>query len=994
MSLVQEIGSWSLANFQTGVVGIHAALLPENRVILYERFHGLHAPSIYPANPFTFVERIGQSEVSAEVDLDLGKFEPKHADSSPFCSGAAQMANGSILVVGGDGDNVGNGYIKDGRFAIRQYTHESGWVEIGQLHQSRWYPTVTMVDHDRYLIVGGHKESYVPTDPERSNPTLEFWPPHPAGVVHVPILTDTYPFNTYPVVFLLPSGKVFMLAGIRSCILDLSNMTMKELPQLQNPLLEPSRSFPYSSQSVMLPLTPRNNFTATVMICGGTEKSGKASTSCSTIRPDDKNPQWKNIEDMPVPRVMGDLVLLPSKKLYFTFDSTDFVKAGKIVNVNGAKWGTADGPAGFGKSKDPAFEAVLFDPEADESVSPWKVMAGATVPRLYHSTALLLQDGRVATFGSDQQNYADASKDPFEYRIEYFWPPHISDPNRPKLIKAPNELKCGQVFEVEYSIPKGNVAGDIKVVLIRYGTATHSTNMDSRLVELVSPPEMNRLLVQAPANGNIAPSGNWMLFVVNGNLPSVGLTLLCTAWREKEEDDEKRMSDIADQATSPMIGPGSPAVVEKGITGAGLTLAFWAFSVAMYWSRKKVWKLAARAAILTTIQAVTGLICFTGWVFYRRIFLPDYFILCVVDFFRALLIFLVFRFNHLKLLGRIKDEKDHKKDSKQDTQIGENIFVFQSDTESQSSQRTSVVEQNAAATAGEVAETEAEKSSKKGCGGMLLRFTDRFLEKKRKVPTEREPAAALAISHITSVVVPVIEVTLKENRSSARRLKLSYESFKEMLEDENLFLSFKEYTAADLTLENAVFLEAYKELINQYEKAVQKRMQEKRRSSRKPHQAWISKGLSSIRSSTGPMEKGFLGVTSIGEMSEDSIPAQEEKIDTQKSSMCSDIEETQNDQSLAYRVPSSVKRDYIAFYHMYIEEGGMNEVNLSANVRNKIRKVYISGKWKKDDLLPAKEEVMMILFLNSYPRWFEDRKKKQGNLEDGVSNTDIPPESS
>ncbi|KAJ3113189.1 hypothetical protein HDU96_003688 [Phlyctochytrium bullatum] len=494
-------GTWTISPLRTGVVGIHAALLPQSRVVLWERFHGLHAPSLYAPNPNTFVPRIGQSEISTELDLAAGTVSTKHMNYSAFCAGHAQMADGSILVAGGDGDNVGNGYIKDGRGAIRRYTSTEGWKDIGTLLQTRWYPTVTMVGPDRFLIVGGHTESYVPGDFGRSNPTLEMWPPGPEGLVHVPILTDTYPFNTYPIVQLLPSGRVFMFAGTRACILDLPSMAMTELPRLAKPGLWP-RSFPYLSPSILLPLTPRNNYTATILLCGGTEKTGEATRSCSTITPDEPRAAWVDEEDMPVPRVMGDAVLMPT---------------GEVIFVNGARKGTADGPAGFTMAHDPSYQAVAYNPEAEPG-RRWRSLAKATVPRLYHSSALLLQDGTIATFGSDQQNYDDPATDPFEYRMEVL-DVSATPEARPRIVGAPATLACGQAFDaLVQNIDEDVDASRLRMSIIRYGTSTHSTNMDSRMVELEVVgwvQEVGRaakMRLRMPASGRIVPSGNWMLF--------------------------------------------------------------------------------------------------------------------------------------------------------------------------------------------------------------------------------------------------------------------------------------------------------------------------------------------------------------------------------------------------------------------------------------------------------------------------------------------------
>ena len=158
-------GQWSIIG-NSSVVGIHSALLsPPNpqqqdgntlKVVLWERFHGLHAPSLYPANPYTFVPSIGQSELTCLCSLHLtneGRVssvtcEPKHAPFSTFCAGATQSSDGKLIVVAGDGDNVGNGYIKDGRQAVQMFDPASEqWTFVDNLESTRWYPTVVTLNN-------------------------------------------------------------------------------------------------------------------------------------------------------------------------------------------------------------------------------------------------------------------------------------------------------------------------------------------------------------------------------------------------------------------------------------------------------------------------------------------------------------------------------------------------------------------------------------------------------------------------------------------------------------------------------------------------------------------------------------------------------------------------------------------------------------------------------------------------------------------------------
>ncbi|KAJ3185892.1 hypothetical protein HK101_009779 [Irineochytrium annulatum] len=472
-------GTWKTGP-TTGVVGIHAALLPDDKVLLFERFHGLHAPSLYPPNPNTYVPAIGQSELSTELDMDAGTYKVLHVAYSPFCAGHAQMADGAVLVVGGDGDNVGDGYIKDGRFKVRTYTSAAGWVDIGELLVPRWYPTVTTLADGRFLVLGGHKEWYLPTaGPNRNQPTLEFWPRSGNAPIHVPILDST------------------------SAIFNPASLEMITLPPLIIPHLR-SRSFPYLSPSAILPLTARNNYTATILLCGGTNEDFTASTSCSTIRPDDPDPTWIDVGPMPVPRVMGDAIITPD---------------GKVVFVGGARNGSADGPAGYGFATDPAFTPVVYDADAPAG-SRWSTLSPATIPRLYHSSALLLPSSQIAIFGSDQQNYADFSLPPFEYRSEVLDPPYLQSSTRPTVVRAPAALAWGQVFDVD-------LEGDVdRLVLIRYGTATHTINMDQRMVELEWVDGGVGTRAVAPRDSALAPAGNWMLFAVSGaGVPSVGWTV-------------------------------------------------------------------------------------------------------------------------------------------------------------------------------------------------------------------------------------------------------------------------------------------------------------------------------------------------------------------------------------------------------------------------------------------------------------------------------------
>jgi hypothetical protein len=283
---------------------------------------------------------------------------------------------------------------------------------------------------------------------------------------------------------------------------------------------------------VMLPLTKANNYTATVMICGGSvllDNKVVSSADCYTITPDVPGSKWVKEDNMPVGRVMTDTAILPD---------------GRIVYVNGAGWGTAGGQGGdTANAGDPVFEPVVFDPNAPTG-RKWATWSKAKIARLYHSGVILTQSGHLITTGSEMQNYIDtqgpanatdrecfpfgakkACTSPYEYRLERFTPPYLQTGKPRPVINGTNAtLTYNSTFIVEYTHQK-----DLKidrVTFVRYSTTTHSTNTDQRLVELeILATRPDKLYLRAPENGAIAPPGNWMLFLLSEGVPSEARTI-------------------------------------------------------------------------------------------------------------------------------------------------------------------------------------------------------------------------------------------------------------------------------------------------------------------------------------------------------------------------------------------------------------------------------------------------------------------------------------
>jgi hypothetical protein len=132
-------------------------------------------------------------------------------------------------------------------------------------------------------------------------------------------------------------------------------------------------------------------------------------------------------------------------------------------------------------------------------------------PRLYHSTALLLPDGKVLLAGGGRFGVN-------QFSAEVFSPPYLFKGPRPTITSAPATLQYNTTFTV--GTPNGASA---KISLLRLGAVTHSFNFDQRFLQLeIQGVVSGGLSVRAPANANLAPPGYYMLFLVNSNgVPSV-----------------------------------------------------------------------------------------------------------------------------------------------------------------------------------------------------------------------------------------------------------------------------------------------------------------------------------------------------------------------------------------------------------------------------------------------------------------------------------------
>jgi hypothetical protein len=433
---------------------------------------------------------------------------PHSPTTDLFCCGQALMADGRLLVAGGTHDfnvdpdphgdpheharlehfrGVRDAWIFDTFFATwtaaAAMNFEPGRGEGG----GRWYPTLLTLPSGDVLAMSGHPmpedTRHNNTSPERYQPAANAWE----------LMRDDREREIiyYPRLHVLPDGAVFCSNWVsptrRTQKLDAYADTWSDIcPGPTDPLYND-----IPTTSVLLPLRP-DNYAARVLICGA-NRPQRIDLSVAV-------PGWTDT----APRALAGsprrrhccAVLLPTGEVFV---------CGGVSDDNNSDTSAV-------------LEAELYNPETDA----WNVLERATVPRNYHSVALLMPDGRVWTAGGNsnaQQSFPAPGVDNRELRIELYEPSYYGRPDRPQISNAPAQINCGQTFTVE-----SPHADEIdRVMLLRTGSVTHAFNSDQRAIELKHHRGRGNLQIEAPPNTNIAPPGDYLLFLLNReNIPSVG----------------------------------------------------------------------------------------------------------------------------------------------------------------------------------------------------------------------------------------------------------------------------------------------------------------------------------------------------------------------------------------------------------------------------------------------------------------------------------------
>nr|KYP44829.1 Galactose oxidase [Cajanus cajan] len=512
-------GQWQLLHKNIGIVGMHMQLLHNDRVIMLDRtdfgFSNLTFPnSKCRTNPREMVVKTDCTAHSLEYDVAANTCRALFVQTNVWCSSGSLSPDGTLVQTGG---------FNDGDRAVRTFTPcaTCDWREINAgLAARRWYATNHILPDGRQIVIGGRRQF-----------NYEFYPKTKAAenTYSLPFLVQTNDAiaenNLYPFVFLNVDGNLFIFANNRAILFDYNkNRVVRTYPQI--PGGDP-RCYPSTGSAVLLPLRNLHapNVEAEVLICGGAPRgafqqtiSGRftgALKTCARIKITDPNPTWA-METMPGARVMSDMVLLPN---------------GNVLIINGAAVGTA----GWEMGRNPVLSPFVYKPK-NRVGSRFEVQSASNIPRMYHSSAVLLRDGRVLVAGSNPHTYYNFSNVlfPTELRLEAFSPSYLEagfSSVRPSIVSPASQtkVKYGEALKVRFQV-KGSLArGAVSVTMVAPPFTTHSFAMNQRVLVLEAQ-DLREVAkwtyevgVTAAGSAVLAPPGFYLLFVVHQEIPSHGI---------------------------------------------------------------------------------------------------------------------------------------------------------------------------------------------------------------------------------------------------------------------------------------------------------------------------------------------------------------------------------------------------------------------------------------------------------------------------------------
>jgi len=467
------VGKWGpMIGFP--LVPAAAALLPNNELLVWSADQDMNFG--WASYTQTAILNLNTGAVS-QVTIT-------NTNHNMFCPGVVILANGEIMVTGGDSDDQTSIY----------NPATNTWSAGPPMNIPRGYQAMTLLSNGQAFTLGGSwsgalggklGEVWSPTGGWReltNVPANPMYTADPQGVYRA----DNHGW------FIATSGGRVLQAG-------------------------PSAQMNWITTSGAGSITPAGNRGTSgdamngnavyydinkIITMGGAPayQNSYATNKAYEINISTGTAQVTQVGSMTYPRTFANSVVLPN---------------GQVLTVGGETYGVPFSDA----------NSVLNPELWSPSTGQFSVMAPEAEPRNYHSVALLLPDGRVFSGGGGlcgtcATNHPDG---------QIFTPPYLLNSNgslrtRPVITSAPSAAATGQTISVTTNGPVSSFS------MVRYGESTHSVDNDQRRIPLsITSVSGNTYKLAIPSDPGVALPGPYMLFALKSNgTPSISKTISIT----------------------------------------------------------------------------------------------------------------------------------------------------------------------------------------------------------------------------------------------------------------------------------------------------------------------------------------------------------------------------------------------------------------------------------------------------------------------------------
>lgn len=466
-------GKWTVKDYELPVRAIHSTLLKNGKILLI-------AGSGNDAQAF----KSGTFKASI-WDPVSGVFNTLNVPKDMFCAGHVTLADGRVLIQGGTKSyptpgTADYGGLKDS-WIFNPDTNE--FTPSGDANEGHWYPTLTALGNGDVWMAGGLKEDATgAVNTEMFSNATKKWLPGNQ-------VKQTYNFwGLYPHMFLMKDGRLFYsgahtfgnaLPGTGSSIYNIQTGAIADVPGLR------MKDMRDQAASILLPPAQDQK----VLITGGGNILGTdpAINLTDIINLNDAKPQYKPGPNLPgLGKMYVNATILPDRT---------------VLLANGGRLNRDE--------ESNVKTAAIYDP----ATNTMREVAADPIGRNYHSSSVLLPDGRVVTVGSNP------GTGDFEMRISVYEPSYMFKGKRPELRNVPATAAYGA--NVMFGAAMNGKA--IKSAqLTRPMSVTHQTDSNVRLVDVPITMWGTTAIAQIPNNKNLLPPGPYMLTVTDANgVPSL-----------------------------------------------------------------------------------------------------------------------------------------------------------------------------------------------------------------------------------------------------------------------------------------------------------------------------------------------------------------------------------------------------------------------------------------------------------------------------------------